>query len=167
MVIAINTKALLPGKMEGYGYFIEEIFSRIALQHPEHQFYFLFDRPFAGEFIYAPNITALVVKPKARFPLAWDVWYNWALPLTLRKIKADVFVSPDGFCSLRTKVPQCLVVHDLAFHHYPQFIPKYQLRYYEKNTDKFLRKAKQVVTVSEFSKQDIIENYQIPATKFM
>ena len=36
MVIAINTKALLPGKMEGYGYYIEEIFSRIAIRHPEH-----------------------------------------------------------------------------------------------------------------------------------
>ncbi|MBP6686238.1 MAG: hypothetical protein KA160_00165, partial [Lacibacter sp.] len=55
MVIAINTKALLPDKMEGYGYYIEEIFSRVAINHPEHQFYFLFDRAFDEEFIYAAN----------------------------------------------------------------------------------------------------------------
>lgn len=165
MVIAINTKALLPGKMEGYGYYIEEIFSRIALDHPEHQFYFLFDRPFNQGFIYAANIHPVIIKPQARFPLAWDIWYNWMLPGFLRKIKADVFVSPDGFCSLRTKVPQCLVVHDLAFLHHPEFISKSHLNYYQKNTGRFLKKSKVIATVSEYSKQDIIEQYKIDPAK--
>lgn len=165
MVIAINTKALLPGKMEGYGYYIEEIFSRVALNHPEHQFYFLFDRPFDQRFIYTANVHPVIIKPQARFPLAWDIWYNLMLPGFLRKIKADVFVSPDGFCSLRTKVPQCLVVHDLAFLHHPEFISKSHLRYYQKNTSRFLKKAKIIATVSEYSKQDIVEQYKIDPAK--
>ncbi|MEJ8842027.1 glycosyltransferase family 1 protein [Lacibacter sp. H375] len=165
MVIAINTKSLLPGKMEGYGYYTEEIFSRIALDHPEHQFYFLFDRPFEQKFIYGANIHPVIIKPQARFSLAWDIWYNWMLPVFLRKIKADVFVSPDGFCSLRTKVPQCLVLHDLAFHHHPEFISKSHLSYYQKNTGKFLKKSKVIATVSEYSKQDIIEQYKIDPAK--
>lgn len=165
MVIAINTKTLLPGKMEGYGYYIEEIFSRIAIDHPEHQFYFLFDRPFDQRFIYAANIHPVIIKPQARFPLAWDIWYNWMLPVFLRKIKADVFVSPDGFCSLRTKVPQFLVLHDLAFHHHPEFISKSHLSYYQKNTGKFLKKSKVIATVSEYSKRDIIEQYNLDPSK--
>ncbi len=165
MVIAVNTKALLKGKMEGYGYFIEEVFSRIALLHPEHEFYFLFDRPFASEFIYAQNIKPVVVKPQARLPVLWNIWYNWRVPAVLKKIKAEVFVSPDGFCSLRTKIPQCLVVHDLAFLHYPQFLISKHLRYYKKYTAKFLGKAKVVVTVSEFSKQDICRQYKTEADK--
>ncbi|MEJ8817522.1 glycosyltransferase family 4 protein [Lacibacter sp. H407] len=165
MVIAINTKALLPGKMEGYGYYIEEIFSRIAIRHPEHQFYFLFDRPFDQRFVYATNIQPVIVNPQARLPILWQLWYNWKLPAVLRKIKADVFVSPDGFCSLRTKVPQCLVVHDLAFLHYPHFINKPHLRFYKKYTGRFLEKAKLVVTVSAFSKNDIISHYPIKPDK--
>ena len=165
MVIAINTKALLPGKMEGYGYYIEEIFSRIAIDHPEHQFYFLFDRPFDQGFIYAANVYPVVIKPESRFPLAWKIWYNWTVPVFLRKIKADVFVSPDGFCSLRTKVPQCLVVHDLAFLHHPEFISKSHLNYYQKNTGKFLKKSKVIATVSEYSKQDIVEHFKIDPAK--
>lgn len=163
MKIAINTKSLLPGKMEGYGYYIEEIFSRIAIRHPEHQFYFLFDRPFDQRFIYATNIQPVIVNPQARLPILWQLWYNWKLPAVLQKIKADVFVSPDGFCSLRTKVPQCLVVHDLAFLHYPHFIPKAHLRFYRKYTGRFLEKAKVIVTVSAFSKNDIVSNYSINA----
>ncbi len=165
MVIAINTKALLPGKMEGYGYYIEEIFSRLAYDHPQHEFYFLFDRPFDQRFIYATNIHPIIVKPQARFPLAWNIWYNLMVPIVLRKIKADVFVSPDGFCSLTTKVPQCLVLHDLAFQHHAEFIAKSHLRYYQKNTSKFVRKAKVIATVSGYSKQDLIDQYNLDPEK--
>lgn len=165
MVIAINTKALLPGKMEGYGYYIEEIFSRIAIRHPEHQFYFLFDRPFDQRFVYATNIQPIIINPQARLPILWQLWYNWKLPAVLRKIKADVFVSPDGFCSLRIKVPQCLVLHDLAFLHFPHFITKSHLRFYQKYTGRFLEKAKVVITVSEFSKKDIVSHYPINPDK--
>ncbi|RXK60505.1 glycosyltransferase family 1 protein [Lacibacter luteus] len=165
MVIAINTKALLPDKLEGFGYYIEEIFSRIAKNHPEHDFYFFFDRPFDKKFIYATNIHPIVIKPQARFPLAWTIWYNWMLPIYLKRIKADVFISPDGFCSLTTSVPQCLVVHDLAFLHYPQFISKAHLRYYQKNTKRFLNKAKIVVTVSDYSRQDMLQHFQLAANK--
>lgn len=165
MVIAVNTRSLIPGKMEGYGYFIEEIFSRVALNHPEHEFYFLFDRPYEPQFIYAKNIKPEVLQPQARLPFLWKIWYNWRVPALLKKIKADVFVSPDGFCSLRTKLPQCLVVHDLAFLHYPDFLLKSHLRYYKKNTGKFLQKASLVVTVSEFSKQDICSSYKTDPAK--
>ena len=83
----------------------------------------------------------------------------------LKRIKADVFVSADGFCSLNTNVPQCLVVHDLAFLHYPQFISKAHLNYYQKNTKRYINKAKVVVTVSAYSKQDIVQQFQVPVNK--
>ncbi len=165
MVIAVNTRALLPGKMEGYGYFIEEVFSRIARNNPQHEFYFFFDRSFSDEFIYSTNVKPVIIKPQARLPFLWNIWYNWQVPLVLKKIKADVFVSPDGFCSLQTKVPQCLVVHDLAFLHHPDFLLQSHLKFYKKYTPKFLAKAKVIATVSEFSKQDICKQYKIDSEK--
>ena len=69
------------------------------------------------------------------------------------------------FVHLRTKVPQCLVVHDLAFLHYPSFIKKSHLLFYKRYTPKFLEKAESIATVSEFSKQDIIKQYKTEAAK--
>jgi glycosyltransferase involved in cell wall biosynthesis len=83
----------------------------------------------------------------------------------LKKYKADVFVSCDGFCTLTTRVPQCLVVHDLAFLHYPSFISKSHLLFYKRYTPFFLKKAAAIATVSEFSKRDIIQHYKIQADK--
>ena len=165
MRFVINTRFLIPGKMEGYGYFIEEIFTRIAKNHPEHEFYFLFDRPVPLHYTFSPNVQTVVAGPQTRHPLLWYYWYNRTVPSVLKKLKADVFVSPDGFCSLRTKVPQCLVVHDLAFLHYPSFILKSHLLFYRKYTPGFLKKAKQVVSVSEFSKNDLVQNYKIQPEK--
>ena len=165
MVIAVNARFLLPGYLEGYGNFMYESFCRIARAQPQHQFIFIFDRPFDPKFIAAPNITGVVTGPPARTPLLWRLWFDYRVPAILRKFKADVFVSTDGFCSLRTRVPQCLVIHDLAFLHYPDFIKKGHLRFYKKYTPGFLRKATTVATVSSFSREDIIAYYRLAPAK--
>ena len=165
MRIAVNTRFLLHNKLEGYGYFIMESFSRITRQYPEHEFIFIFDRPFDKRFIFGSNITPVVAGPPARHPLLWKWWYDVKIPLVLKKYKADVFVSCDGFCSLNTRVPQCLVLHDLAYLHFPSFIKKPEVFFYKKQTPKFLKIAQSLATVSEFSKKDILSHYSIEAEK--
>jgi glycosyltransferase involved in cell wall biosynthesis len=165
MTIAVNTRFLLPGQLEGYGYFTHEIFRRITKNHPEHHFIFLFDRPFDPPFIYAPNITPVVISPAARHPLLWKWWYDFRVPAILKKYKADLFVSPDGYCSLTARVPQCMVVHDLSFLHFPCFNKTSHVRYYRSRLPRFLQKAKRIVTVSAFSKRDILSQYHTPEEK--
>jgi glycosyltransferase involved in cell wall biosynthesis len=165
MKIAVNTRFLLNDYLEGYGYFIYETFKRITRNYPEHEFIFIFDRPFDKRFIFSSNIKPVVTGPPARHPLLWKLWYDIKVPAVLRKYNADVFVSCDGFCSLSTQVPQCLAVHDLSFLHYPSFIKKSHLFFYKRYTAKFLNKAKSIATVSEFSKQDIIFHYKISGGK--
>lgn len=159
MRIAVNTRFLLKDHLEGYGYFIHEVFRRLAAAHPEHQFIFLFDRPFDSSFIYGPNVTGVVTGPPARHPVLWKLWYDFKVPAALKKYKADVFVSPDGFCSLNTRLPQCLVVHDLSFLHFPAQHKRSHAFFYKHFTPAFLKKAAVIATVSEFSKQDIIKQY--------
>ena len=83
----------------------------------------------------------------------------------MKKIKADVFVSPDGFCSLTTNIPQCLIIHDLGFLHHPKTYKNSHVRFLKKNTPRFLKKATTIVTVSEFSKNDITKHYGVAPNK--
>ena len=165
MVIAVNTRFLLHAYLEGYGNFINECFSRLTKQFPQHTFIFIFDRAYDPKYIFTENVIPVVLSPETRHPVLWWIWFNIKIPIVLRKYNADVFVSTDGFCSLFTKVPQCLVIHDLAFLHYPRFIKKSHLLFYKRFTPLFLKKAKTVSTVSEFSKMDIIKNYKTDAGK--
>jgi glycosyltransferase involved in cell wall biosynthesis len=165
MTIVVNTRFLLDEYLEGYGYFISETFRRITKQHPEHLFIFVFDRPFDQRFIFGPNVKGIVAGPTARHPVLWKFWYDFKIPAILKKYKADLFVSPDGFCSLATRVPQCMVVHDLAFLHHPCFISKSHLLFWKRYMGKFLDRADSVATVSEFSKADILRHFRIDPAK--
>ncbi len=151
--------------MEGVGYFMHENFRRIVNAHPEHRFIFIFDRPWDPRFIYGPNVTPVLAGPAARHPLLWKFWFDVKVPAVLKKYKADVFVSCDGFCSLRTSVPQCLVLHDLAFLHFPEGSKKSHLWFYKKYTPAFLTKAASVATVSAFSRNDILKHYTVAENK--
>jgi glycosyltransferase involved in cell wall biosynthesis len=165
MRIAVNTRLLLKGKLEGIGWFTYQTLERIAKNHPEHEFIFFFDRPYDPMFVFGPNVTPVVVRPPARHPVLFYLWFEWSIPMMLRKYKADLFLSPDSYMSLSTKVPTCLVVHDLAFEHYPEhFVLSHRL-YWRHYSPLFARKATRIATVSTFSKEDLVKRYRIPADR--
>lgn len=165
MRIAVNTRLLLPDKLEGIGWFTHETMQRVVRAHPEHTFLFLFDRPYDARFVYGPNVVPLVVPPPTRHPLLYRLWFGVSVPRALKKHRADVFVSPDGFLSLATSIPQLAVMHDLNFEHHPADLPPAYSRYYRHFFPRFARKATRIVTVSSFSKQDIVQHYAIPADR--
>ncbi|HQV61543.1 MAG TPA: hypothetical protein PLG08_12240, partial [Chitinophagaceae bacterium] len=91
MRIAVNTRFLLKDYLEGYGNFLYETFRRITENHPEHEFIFIFDRPFDIRFVFKANVTPVVAGPAARHPLLWKYWYDIKIPALLKKYKADIF----------------------------------------------------------------------------
>ena len=161
--IAVNTRLLLKNKLEGIGWFTYESFKRIVIKHPEHKFYFLFDRKWDDDFVFAPNVTPVLVPLQARHPLLFYLWFEKSLPRTLNKINPDIFVSPDAFNSLNSNYKNLLIIHDLNFEHYPDILPWLVRKYYLHFTPKFVKKATRIATVSEFSKQDIINHYNVNA----
>lgn len=165
MRIAINTRFLLKDKIEGIGRVTYELARRLVLNHPEHDFIFLFDRPCDEAFIFADNITPVIIPPPARHPFLWFAWFEFAVPRALKKYKADVFLSPDGYCSLSTKVRQVMITHDLAHVHYPNEIPFLVRKYYDFFVPRFLKKADQIISVSDATKLDIVASYRIDPDK--
>lgn len=159
MRIAINTRFLLPDQMEGIGRYTHEICSRLVALRPEDDFLFLFDRPFSEKYIYSSKVQGKNVFPPARHPLLWKWWFDFSLPGHLKSWKADLFVSMDGYLSLKSAVPSLMVIHDLAYLHYPHQIASNVRRYYQKYVPQFLERADMLATVSEFSKGDILSNF--------
>lgn len=165
MRIAVNTRLLLPGRLDGIGWFTCETMRRIVLAHPEHEFFFLFDRKPDSQFLFASNVHAVVLHPQARHPLLWRLYFQWSVPRALRRLKADLFVSTDGWMPLNTKVPTLDVIHDLNFEHSSDFLRPSHQRYMTHFFPLFARKADRIATVSEFSKQDIVDTYSIDSMK--
>ena len=165
MIIAVNTRLLLKDKLEGIGWFSYETLKRITNQHPEHTFLFLFDRPYDPGFIFSENIIPLVIAPQTRHPLLWYTWFEWSLPKILKKHRASLFFSPDGYMPLHLKIPSIIAIHDINFHHRPGDLPPSSRYYYRKYFPLFASHSDRILTVSEYSRKDIVESYGISPDK--
>ena len=131
MRIGVNTRLFVKGKMDGIAWFAYEIFKRIVSQHPEHEFVFFFDRPYNPEFVFAQNVKPVVVNPQARHPFLWFLFFEAGIKMALRKEKIELFISPDGWTCLGTKVKTINVIHDLNFEHNTSFVSPLKLKYYK------------------------------------
>ena len=163
--VSVNTRLLLGPNLEGIGRFSEEILKRVVRNHPEVEFSFIFDRQYDPRFIYGPNVTPHVLFPPARHAFLFVAFFEYSIPSLLKKLKPDVHFSPDGYLSLRSKVPQVPVFHDLAFEHFPQDVNRLFSWHYRKYFPQYARRAEKIITVSEFTKSDVVAHYGVDPAK--
>lgn len=161
----INTRLLLPGKLTGVEWFTVETLKRLVKWNPDVRFTFLFDRNYSDEFIFGSNVNPVILSPQARHPVLWYAWFEYAVKKAIDNHQPDVFVSPDGFLSLRANIPQIAVIHDLNFVHNPERLPRLTGGYYRHFFAKYATKATRIATVSEYSKSDIANTYHISPEK--
>jgi glycosyltransferase involved in cell wall biosynthesis len=162
MTIAVNTRLNKETQPEGYENFMFSMLDHLTKKFPQHQFLYIFDGPCDDKLIFPKNVLPIIAGPKTSNSLRLQYWFNYKIPALLRKHKADVFFSMEGICSLRTKIPQCLFISDCSFLQAHQ-IKNTQSRFYKKFMPAFLKKAKAIATVSEYSKKLIAHHYKIEA----
>ena len=85
-------------------------------------------------------------------------------PLELLSQPVDVFhaqfiVPPFLMCRTVTTIP------DIAFEHYPEFFPPYQVAWLKKLIPWSARRSDHVITVSQYSKADLAQRYKIDPDK--
>jgi glycosyltransferase involved in cell wall biosynthesis len=163
MKIVVNTRLLITKQLNGIGWFTYHTLKRIVKWHPEHQFVFLFDRKFDENYIFGPNVIPEIIFPPARHPLLWYLWFEHAIVNKVRKHNPTLFYSPDGYLSLKIKdIPSLPVIHDINFHHDEKGVPYFDGIFWRYYFPKYARMASRILTVSEFSKNDIASYYNIP-----
>ena len=126
---------------------------------------FIFDRQWDNSFIFSNNVKPVIVNPPARHPLLWYLFFEFGIPPVLKKYNIDLFLSPDGWISLSTKITTISVMHDLNYAYFPEFIKLAPRIYYKLFFKRFAQKASRVVAVSEFTKNDLMQLYKISETK--
>jgi len=159
MIIAINARTLKKIPHDGIGWFTLEVVRGMAGNHPEHHFVLICDRKYPEAPVAAPNVEYITIPLRTRHPVLWLVWHEFLLPQVLRRIKADIFVAPDGIIPLRTDTPCLPVIHDLNHEHRPKDIPFSERIFYRHFFPLYARKAIRVATVSHFSAEDISATY--------
>lgn len=82
------------------------------------------------------------------------IWEQFALPLALKSIKADILWSPGNTGPLAV-TDQVVVIHDVGVFTNPDSYNSNFVRWYRMLLPRLAQKAKKIITVSEFSKREI------------
>jgi glycosyltransferase involved in cell wall biosynthesis len=85
----------------------------------------------------------------------------WTLPRMLRRLGADL-VHTQYALPLRAPCPGVVTVHDLSFARQPQLMGRKDRLVFRAMVPRAVRRAARVLTVSERTKRDLIELYDIP-----
>ena len=166
MKIAVNTRLLVPNKMDGIARFSYETLQIITRTHPEVQFTFIFDRSVEkSAFQFPNNVTFISFGPPARHPILWILWFEMRLKNYINRNDFDLLLSPEGWVPPNLNCKSLAVIHDLNFEHHPENIIWSHRKYLLYFFPKFTQRATRIATVSEYSKQDISSTYKIPATQ--
>jgi len=163
--IVFNCWLLRNRHLDGIGNFTVQVLKKMIEDHPEQQFDLLVDKKFVNEYFNYTNVVLHRIFPAFRHPILYVFFLEVWLPLFLLKIKPDLIVSMDGFLSLSSRTKQLPVIYDLNFEHYPENLPWRNRVYYRSFFPRFARKARHIVTISEYSKMDIVKTYNVDENK--
>jgi glycosyltransferase involved in cell wall biosynthesis len=90
------------------------------------------------------------------------VWEHLRLPQALGQDRADVLLAPYYMAPLFCPVPYAVVLHDIAFSAHPEYFRKSPLYFKLRLVGYWsARRARAIVTVSEFSKREIVRRYRL------
>lgn len=111
-----------------------------------------------------PVATGRNIKHRHLWTPPHNRWEQWALPVELSTVRADVIHSPDFIPPFRRRQPAVITVHDLAFLHFPEILDDDAKRYYGQ-IHQAVRNADMIIAVSEATRHDILTMLAVPASR--
>lgn len=95
------------------------------------------------------------------------LWTQVALPIKLftQREEPNVFYSPSHYAPRFSSCPTVISIMDLWHHRHPEQFTKKDLYQLTKWEGYSLKKASHIITISEFSKREILDIYKVPEEK--
>jgi glycosyltransferase involved in cell wall biosynthesis len=93
------------------------------------------------------------------------MWEQMRLPRSLARDHLDVFFAPAYTAPLSIAVPSVLTIHDVSYMAHPEWFPLREGFRRRWLTQQSAARARAVVTVSQFSRREIIEHLQVPENR--
>ncbi len=91
-------------------------------------------------------------------------FFVWQQTRALKRIRADWYLS-NFFFPLFLPCRGIVAVHDLSFRAHPEYFPWFVAQYMRWLTGRAVQQAKWVITISEFSRQELLRFYPVASEK--
>jgi glycosyltransferase involved in cell wall biosynthesis len=171
MKIGIDIRSLQEKQKSGVGEFTYELLAAL-FKIDQHNEYYLFSNAFHVNGIDLPPFDKARVKhchfnfPNKLLNFCFRFFDRPKID-NLLGVKLDKFIFPNiNFYAVNSSTEKVLVVHDLSYELFPSFYsPKGRLWHKMIGSKKFCHEADRIVAVSQKTKQDLIDFFNIDADK--
>jgi len=154
MRIALDARTIFAANRRGTGKNLIDLYLYAAKARPSWEFVMIHrDRHEPNPFEGIANIrqkTGEIIGDR------WNVWLHVRLPLLARAINADVLHCPANVSPYLPMIPMILTVHDIIPMHCPD---RRYAKWWRKNVARGIKRARLVFTPSEFSRQQILNEF--------
>ena len=169
MIIGFDAKRLY-NNFTGLGNYARSLVSNLAHYYPDNQ-YALFSPKIKRTPETAPFLDSKTLKTvRPNLPLPSSLWRTFGIKDDIKKNGIQLYHGlshelPIGIEKLDIKT--VVSIHDLIFQHFPQFYTAVDRKIYDWKFRSACERADVILTISESTKRDIIEFYNIPAEKIV
>lgn len=140
---------------------IIQIMNRLAELNPQLEFIFITAKSSKEILVTEKNIKQIAVAPVTANTLIWKWWLNIRLPSLLKRYKAGVLICKT-FCSLKIRIPQCLLIPDEIVVNKPQLKPRHKT-FFKNYMPKSLQQARSILCFSNIARNELSKQFSIHA----
>lgn len=166
MRIGINTLFLIPGKVGGTETYLRGLIHGLSKIDSENEYILFTNQENHTTFeITGRNFQKILCQMPARLKWFRVFWEQIILPKYMKKNGIAVLHSPGYVSPVNVACATVVTIPDMQYWYYPQNFPKVRLWYWQYFIPWSARKADMIVTLSNNSKQDIVNLLQMPEQK--
>jgi glycosyltransferase involved in cell wall biosynthesis len=159
MNIGVDARELRKNHITGTGRLLIQFISHATLKRPGHRFILYGDR---DTFVNLERENIELKKFGARSSIFFD---QILLPLLIKKDNLDIFFSPYIKCPFLSSAPVVITIHDLTELAFEDYRRRMKNRLYKFLFKASALKASHIMTVSEYSKKEIVEILKVDPAK--
>jgi len=159
--IAIDARMIRAGSMHGIARYVYQLLNGLKEIGKSHTFFVLINAGSPLEELEWPDHIQLITLRSG-----WiSIREQREIPRILKKVNADLFHAPSFVAPIFVPCRMIMTIHDLNHMVLPQFYTFFHQFYYHIIVRNSIRRSVYILTVSKFSKQEIVRTLGLSADK--
>ena len=167
MQIGIDARSL-EQERTGVARYLLGLLRTWAVEHRAHEYYLYFEHevptdPLLDEACFTTRLPARL--PVLKQNIRQLLWEQTVLPLAARRDRVDLLFSPGYTLPALIGGASAVTIHDVSYEAHPEWsrvAQRWRLRTFSRLA---ARRARVVLTDSQFSRQELLKYYRLPASK--
>lgn len=161
MRIAIDARMIRQGSMHGIARYVFQLLNGLKSRSGRHEYFVLInaDSPLGAQ-SWPEHIKLVLVRSQ------WiSLREQTELPELLKSLKINLFHAPSFVAPIFVPCAMLMTIHDLNHMVLPQFYTLFHQMYYQIVVRRSIKRSHFILTVSKFSKREIVRTLGIDASK--